>query len=52
MEYFKDIAKHRQDLVWEDERDGDAIELVFCRNKVEERKDWVLQLEVGTAMHS
>lgn len=52
MEYFKDIVKHRKDFFWEDERDGYAIELAFCKDKVEERKDWLLQLKVGTAMHS
>ena len=46
-EYFKDLAMHRKDFVWVDEKDGDAIELAFSKKKIEERKNWLRQFQVG-----
>ncbi|KAJ9671211.1 hypothetical protein PVL29_027276 [Vitis rotundifolia] len=40
-EYFKDLAKHKNDFMWVDEKDGDAIELAFSKKKIEERKNWL-----------
>ncbi|GFP92089.1 DNA topoisomerase 2 [Phtheirospermum japonicum] len=47
-EYFEDLGKHKKDFVWEDEQDGDAIELAFSKKKIEARKSWLRQFEPGT----
>ncbi|KAM3733934.1 hypothetical protein ACB098_11G175300 [Castanea mollissima] len=47
-EYFADLEKHRKDFIWEDEQDGEAIELAFSKKKIEERKSWLRQFEPGT----
>ncbi|KAK7851096.1 dna topoisomerase 2 [Quercus suber] len=38
-EYFANLEKHRKDFIWEDEQDGEAIELAFSKKKIEERKN-------------
>ena len=48
-EYFKDLVKHKKDFLWEDEQDGEAIELAFSKKKIEARKNWLRQFEVGVA---
>ncbi|KAM3753477.1 hypothetical protein ACB098_03G097100 [Castanea mollissima] len=40
-EYFAYLEKHRKDFIWEDEQDGEAIELAFSKKKIEERKSWL-----------
>ncbi|KAJ9691502.1 hypothetical protein PVL29_013627 [Vitis rotundifolia] len=40
-EYFKDLAKHKNDFMWVDEKDGGAIELAFSKKKIEKRKNWL-----------
>ena len=45
-EYFANLEKHRKDFIWEDEEDGEAIELAFSKKKIEERKSWLRQFEV------
>ncbi|KAK2637028.1 hypothetical protein Ddye_031820 [Dipteronia dyeriana] len=47
-EYFEKIDLHKKDFVWEDDEDGDAIELAFSKKKIEARKKWLLQFEPGT----
>ncbi|KAL4389850.1 hypothetical protein HN51_010797 [Arachis hypogaea] len=47
-EYFRDLEKHRKDFVWEDDYDGDAIELAFSKKKAEDRKTWIRNFEPGT----
>ncbi|KAK7826207.1 dna topoisomerase 2 [Quercus suber] len=47
-EYFANLEKHRKDFIWEDEQDGEAIELAFSKKKIEERKSWLRQFEPGT----
>ncbi|KAJ4711597.1 DNA topoisomerase 2 [Melia azedarach] len=47
-EYFHNIDMHKKDFVWEDEQDGEAIELAFSKKKIEARKKWLLQFEPGT----
>ncbi|KAI9169979.1 hypothetical protein LWI28_020463 [Acer negundo] len=47
-EYFEKIDLHKKDFVWEDEEDGEAIELAFSKKKIEARKKWLLQFEPGT----
>lgn len=44
-EYFVNLEKHRKDFFWEDEQDGEAIELAFSKKKKEERKSWLMQFE-------
>lgn len=39
---------HKKDFIWIDERDGEAIELAFSKKKIEERKNWLRQFEVGS----
>lgn len=46
-EYFKDLERHKKDFIWVDEQDGDAIELAFSKKKIEARKNWLRQFEVG-----
>ncbi|KAK9154871.1 hypothetical protein Sjap_002351 [Stephania japonica] len=45
-EYFQALDRHRKDFVWEDEQDGDAIDLAFSKKKIEARKNWLRQFEV------
>lgn len=45
-EYFQNITLHKKDFVWEDDQDGEAIELAFSKKKIEARKKWLLQFEV------
>ncbi|XP_023527823.1 DNA topoisomerase 2 isoform X4 [Cucurbita pepo subsp. pepo] len=47
-EYFEQLAKHKKDFIWQDEHDGEAIELAFSKKKIEERKNWLRQFEAGT----
>ncbi|KAK7243530.1 hypothetical protein RIF29_38329 [Crotalaria pallida] len=47
-EYFKALDKHKKDFVWEDDSDGNAIELAFSKKKAEERKTWIRNFESGT----
>ncbi|KAG6629641.1 hypothetical protein CIPAW_14G099000 [Carya illinoinensis] len=47
-EYFANLDKHRKDFIWVDQQDGDAIELAFSKNKIEERKNWLRRFEPGT----
>ncbi|GAU30192.1 hypothetical protein TSUD_311430 [Trifolium subterraneum] len=46
-EYFRDLDKHRKDFIWEDELDGNAIELAFSKKKAEDRKTWIRNFEGG-----
>lgn len=46
-DYFQNLALHKKDFVWIDEGDGEAIELAFSKKKIEERKNWLRQFEVG-----
>ncbi|MED6185751.1 DNA topoisomerase 2 [Stylosanthes scabra] len=48
-EYFRDLEKHRKDFVWEDDYDGNAIELAFSKKKAEDRKTWIRNFEPGTS---
>jgi hypothetical protein len=45
--YFQSLDKHKKDFIWMDEQDGDAIELAFSKKKIEARKNWLRQYEVG-----
>ncbi|CAB4268140.1 unnamed protein product [Prunus armeniaca] len=44
-DYFQNLAMHKKDFIWIDERDGEAIELAFSKKKIEERKNWLRQFE-------
>ncbi|KAG5559891.1 hypothetical protein RHGRI_003250 [Rhododendron griersonianum] len=48
IEYFHDLESHRKDIIWEDEQDGEAIELAFSKKKIEARKSWLRHFEPGT----
>lgn len=37
-----------KEFVWEDEQDGDLIELAFSKKKIDARKNWLRQFEVKT----
>jgi DNA topoisomerase-2 len=45
-EYFRDLGKHKKDFIWEDELDGNAIELAFRKKMAEHRKTWIHNFEV------
>lgn len=47
-EYFQALTRHRKDFVWENDEDGEAIELAFSKKKIEARKNWLRQFEPGT----
>ncbi|XP_061355675.1 DNA topoisomerase 2-like [Gastrolobium bilobum] len=47
-EYFGDLDKHQKDFVWEDDQDGNAIEMAFSKKKAEDRKTWIRNFEPGT----
>ncbi|XP_022152632.1 DNA topoisomerase 2 isoform X2 [Momordica charantia] len=47
-EYFEQLGKHKKDFVWQDDHDGEAIELAFSKKKIEERKNWLRHFEPGT----
>ncbi|KAG8391224.1 hypothetical protein BUALT_Bualt01G0165600 [Buddleja alternifolia] len=50
-EYFQDLGMHKKDFVWENDQDGEAIELAFSKKKIEERKNWLRQFEHGTYLN-
>ncbi|GKD34819.1 DNA topoisomerase 2, partial [Tanacetum coccineum] len=43
-----DFDQHVKDFVWENDEDGDAIELAFSPMKIEKRKDWLQAPQDGT----
>lgn len=45
-EYFEQLTKHKKDFIWQDDNDGEAIELAFSKKKIEDRKNWLRQFEV------
>ncbi|KAF8097776.1 hypothetical protein N665_0281s0039 [Sinapis alba] len=47
-EYFERLNIHKKDFIWEDEQDGEAIELAFSKKKIEARKNWLSHFEPGT----
>ncbi|KAG5539441.1 hypothetical protein RHGRI_019846 [Rhododendron griersonianum] len=50
-EYFNDFESHNKDIIWEDEQDGEAIELAFSKKKFEARKNWLRHFEPGTYLN-
>ncbi|KAF7138294.1 hypothetical protein RHSIM_Rhsim07G0089300 [Rhododendron simsii] len=38
---------HRKDFIWEDEQDGEAIQLAFSKKKIEARKNWLRHYKPG-----
>ncbi|CAL5371729.1 unnamed protein product [Camellia sinensis] len=38
----------RAAVMWVDEQDGEVIELAFSKKKIEARKNWLRQFELGT----
>ncbi|XP_048568959.1 DNA topoisomerase 2-like [Triticum urartu] len=49
-DYFEDIAHHKKDFYWADEKDDEAIELAFDKGKTGERKDWLYNYQPGTCL--
>ncbi|KAI8538692.1 hypothetical protein RHMOL_Rhmol09G0124700 [Rhododendron molle] len=47
-EYFNVLESRRKNFIWEDEQDGEAIELAFIKKKIEARKNWLRHFEPGT----
>jgi len=47
-EYFKDITDHKKDFVWEDDQDGNHIELAFSKKRIADRKLWLTNFQPGT----
>ncbi|KAL1223306.1 DNA topoisomerase 2 [Cardamine amara subsp. amara] len=50
IEYFERLDLHKKDFVWEDEQDGDAIELAFSKKKIDARKNWLSNYVPGTQL--
>ncbi|XP_061348809.1 DNA topoisomerase 2-like [Gastrolobium bilobum] len=44
-EYFRDLDKHKKEFFWENELDGNAIELAFSKKKADDRKTWIRNFE-------
>eukprot|EP00775_Hariotina_reticulata_P006914 gene6914-7130_t len=47
-EYFANMDQHKKNFVWEDDEDGEAIEMAFSKKKVEDRKRWLSAFRSGT----
>ncbi|GER25873.1 DNA topoisomerase 2 [Striga asiatica] len=47
-EYFQALEKHKKDFLWLDEKDNDAIELAFSKDKIQARKKWLQKYEPST----
>ncbi len=41
-EYFNNIGKHHKLFSWEDEMDGETLDMAFDKNRAEDRRDWIL----------
>jgi DNA topoisomerase-2 len=47
-EYFSDLQTHQIGFVYNNDADGDSIDMAFSKKRVEERKDWLRGFEPGT----
>ncbi|CAD6242835.1 unnamed protein product [Miscanthus lutarioriparius] len=47
-EYFEAITDHKKDFVWEDDQDGNHIELAFSKKRIADRKQWLTNFQPGT----
>ncbi|OQS00007.1 DNA topoisomerase 2 DNA gyrase B [Thraustotheca clavata] len=43
--YFEDLAGHTVDFKWTEDSDGDAIAMVFSKDRVAERKTWLTNMD-------
>ncbi|KAE9444846.1 hypothetical protein C3L33_23256, partial [Rhododendron williamsianum] len=41
-------SMEEDNIIWEDEQDGEAIELAFSKKKIEARKNWLRHIQPGT----
>jgi DNA topoisomerase-2 len=41
-EYFKALGKHRIGFEWQGQEDGRQIDMAFSKDKVEQRKQWLM----------
>ena len=48
-EYFGDLPKHKVQLEWGGEADGDKIDMAFSRARVDDRKVWIREASRGLA---
>jgi len=49
-EYFKAITDHKKDFVWEDDQDGNHIELAFSKKGTADRKQWLTNFQVSSCI--
>ena len=49
-EYFKAITDHKKDFVWEDDQDGNHIELAFSKKGIADRKQWLTNFQVSSCI--
>jgi len=49
-EYFKAITDHKKDFVWEDDQDGNHIELAFSKKRIADRKQWLTNFQVNSCI--
>eukprot|EP01117_Protostelium_nocturnum_P020001 TRINITY_DN881_c0_g1_i5.p1 TRINITY_DN881_c0_g1~~TRINITY_DN881_c0_g1_i5.p1 ORF type:complete len:1491 (+),score=500.80 TRINITY_DN881_c0_g1_i5:112-4584(+) len=47
-EYFSNIEKHQIDFEWQDENDGELIDMAFNKTRAEDRKNWMRSFVPGT----
>ncbi|CAN6253652.1 unnamed protein product [Urochloa humidicola] len=47
-DYFTHIDQHKKDFVWEDDKDGNEIELAFSKKRIADRKEWLTNFQPGT----
>lgn len=49
-QYFSDLRKHKIDFQYMDNQDDEAIELVFSKKKIQERKTWLTAYDPRVTM--
>jgi DNA topoisomerase-2 len=47
-EYFSALEHHRKTFAWTGDNDGNLIDMAFGKNRVGDRKSWLLNYEPGT----
>ena len=51
-EYFKDFAKHYRIFRWESDKDGSALDMAFEKERVSERREWLMNYDEDNVLDS
>jgi DNA topoisomerase II len=50
--YFKDFENHVKHFRWNSDADGEALDMVFDKNRASDRRDWILhQYDENSSLH-